>query len=138
MNNETQALKPCPFCGGIGLDFTDGTTFRWMAYSCVDCGIGSETRVQTMGAGSIEEWKAQAQADAVTEWNKRAEVCHKAEEIAWWRLGCHRYETARLMPPAQWAEAWNLNITTGKPFDEIIDDMRPFLMLSSKPEGGAA
>ena len=72
MNSKTQALKPCPFCGGVGLDFSKGTTFRWLAYSCVDCGIGSETRVQTMGDGSIEEWKAQAQADAVTAWNRRA------------------------------------------------------------------
>ena len=72
MTDETQALKPCPFCGGVGLDFTDGTTFRWLAYSCVDCGIGSETRVQTMGEGSIEEWKSQAQAEAVTAWNRRA------------------------------------------------------------------
>jgi hypothetical protein len=32
------------------------------------------------------------------------------------------------MNPQAWAAAWELNITTGKPFDEIIDNMRPFVM----------
>lgn len=39
-----------------------------------------------------------------------------------------RYETARRMNTSQWAEARNLNISTGKPFDEIIDDLRPFMV----------
>jgi len=43
------------------------------------------------------------------------------------RLGYERYETARRMNPAQWADAWKLNISTGKSFDEIIDDLRPFV-----------
>ena len=41
--------------------------------------------------------------------------------------GNERYETARRMNPMQWSAAWELNITTGKPFDEIIDNMRPFV-----------
>ena len=49
-------LLPCPFCGHIGLYFNEGSTFRWLAYSCGGCGIGSETRVQTMGKGTNEEW----------------------------------------------------------------------------------
>ena len=43
------------------------------------------------------------------------------------RTGHQRYETARRMNPRQWAAAWDLNLKTGKPFDEIIDDMRPFM-----------
>ncbi len=31
------------------------------------------------------------------------------------------------MNPRQWATAWDLNLKTGKPFDEIIDDMRPLM-----------
>lgn len=42
------------------------------------------------------------------------------------RKGHDRYETARRLSPAQWADVWKLNISTGKPFDEIIDDLRPF------------
>lgn len=38
-----------------------------------------------------------------------------------------RYRTARCMPPHQWSAAWELNVATGKPFDEIIDNMRPFV-----------
>jgi hypothetical protein len=44
-------------------------------------------------------------------------------EIERLRIGNHRYETARRMNPRQWADAWKLNTSTGKPFDEIIDDM---------------
>lgn len=64
-------LKPCPFCGHIGLDFREGSTFRWLAFSCGHCGIGSETRVQTMGYGTPEEWRAKAEGDAVKFWNTR-------------------------------------------------------------------
>lgn len=46
------------------------------------------------------------------------------DEIKGLRSCCQRYETARRMNPQQWAEAWQLNITTGKPLDEIIDDVR--------------
>ena len=50
------------------------------------------------------------------------------EELAELRLAAERYETARRMNPRQWADAWKLNTTTGKPFDEIIDNMRPFMV----------
>ena len=49
------------------------------------------------------------------------------KDIADLRLAAQRYETARRMSPRQWADAWKLNISTGKPFDEIIDHMRPFM-----------
>ncbi len=68
-----QTLKPCPFCGHVGLEFSEGSTFRWLAYSCAGCGIGTETRVQTMGSGSPAEWRAQAERDAIKEWNTRTE-----------------------------------------------------------------
>jgi Lar family restriction alleviation protein len=68
-----QTLKPCPFCGHVGLEFSEGSTFRWLAYSCTGCGMGTETRVQTMGSGSPEEWRAQAERDAIKEWNTRTE-----------------------------------------------------------------
>ena len=49
-------------------------------------------------------------------------------ELAELRLAAERYETARRMNPRQWADVWKLNISTGKPFDEIIDNLRPFMM----------
>ena len=51
----------------------------------------------------------------------------KTTEIERLRLGYERYETARLMNPQMWADAWRLNISTGKAFDAIIDDLRPFI-----------
>ena len=45
-------------------------------------------------------------------------------------LARDRYETARRMNPKQWTDAWKLNLSTGKPFDEIIDNMRPFIFPS--------
>ena len=61
-------------------------------------------------------------------------------ELAELRISADRYETARRMNPRQWAGAWELNITTGKPFDEIIDDLRPFIRPngSGKPTTEAA
>lgn len=48
-------------------------------------------------------------------------------EIERLRVGHERYETARRMNPRQWADAWKLNISTGKGFDQIVDDLRPFM-----------
>ena len=49
------------------------------------------------------------------------------EQLAALRRAAQRYETARRMNPIQWAAAWEVNMKTGKPFDEIIDNMRPFM-----------
>lgn len=47
------------------------------------------------------------------------------------RVGFDRYETARRMSPQQWVDAWKLNLSTGKPFDEIVDNLKPFLRPST-------
>lgn len=57
------------------------------------------------------------------------------EELERLRTGHQRYETARRMNPRQWAAAWKLNTTTGKPFDEIIDNMRPFMVPNEIAKG---
>ena len=74
MTDTRQALAACPFCGEqpTDLEFTEGSTFRWLAWSCPGCGVGSETRKQTMGEGSKEEWCEQAKEDARKTWNTRA------------------------------------------------------------------
>jgi hypothetical protein len=68
---------PCPFCGHVGLDFAEGSTFRWLAYSCANCDIGSEARMQTMGAGTPAEWRAEAERYAIECWNRRAPTGEK-------------------------------------------------------------
>ena len=50
-------------------------------------------------------------------------------------IGFQRYEVARRMNPRQWADAWKLNTTTGKPFDEIIEDLRPFMTPNASLSG---
>lgn len=63
---------PCPFCGFVGLDFQEGSTFRWLLPSCGGCGATrGETRIQTIGDGTKEEWLEAAKANAIEEWNDR-------------------------------------------------------------------
>lgn len=66
-------VKPCPFCGHAGLSFTEGSTFRWLAYNCDGCGVGNEVRIATVGKGNKVEWRHAAVADAIREWNTRTE-----------------------------------------------------------------
>jgi hypothetical protein len=70
------APLPCPFCGHVGLDFQEGSTFRWLEYSCGGCGVTNETRVQTLGEGTPAEWREQAERDAIKQWNTRAALAH--------------------------------------------------------------
>ena len=42
-------------------------------------------------------------------------------------VGNRRYEIARRLNPAQWAAAFELNIKTGKVFDQIIDELGPLV-----------
>lgn len=65
---------PCPFCGHVGLDFAEGSTFRWIVASCGGCGVSlAETRIQTLGEGTKDEWMAEAKADAIAAWNRRSD-----------------------------------------------------------------
>jgi Lar family restriction alleviation protein len=77
-NDQLQSIMeplPCPFCGHVGLDFREGSTFRWIIAECSGCGASrGEARIQTLGQGTKEEWMADAQQDAIAEWNRRAPV----------------------------------------------------------------
>jgi hypothetical protein len=48
------------------------------------------------------------------------------------QINAERYEIVRRMNPKQFADAWELNVRLGKPFDDIISDLKPFL----KPSKG--
>ena len=79
----TDALKPCPFCGDTpaALHFGEGSTYRWLAWSCPSCGVGSEERVQTWGDGRPEQWLSEAKARCITAWNRRAALA--APPVGW-------------------------------------------------------
>ena len=81
---------------------------------------GTAFNVQAMCINAIRE---RSNADATT--MKSYFVAE--DDLERLSKGNERYETARRMNPMQWSAAWELNITTGKPFDEIIDNMRPFV-----------
>jgi len=73
---------PCPFCGNAGLQFREGSTFRWLIAECAKCGATQgETRIQTIGEGTPAEWVAQSKKDAIEVWNTRVvqpdcRLCH--------------------------------------------------------------
>ena len=64
-------------------------------------------------------------ADATT--TPAPTIRYEPIEIERLRVGYERYETVRLMRPGDFLNAYTLNINTGKPFDEIVDELRPFL-----------
>lgn len=75
MTQDQHKLEPCPWCGGVGVDVVETSTFRWRVAQCKHCGAQcSEIRVQTMGDGTREEWEAKAHADAIEAWNTRAHL----------------------------------------------------------------
>src|SRR5208282_3549589 len=84
-------MLPCPFCGHVGLEFCEGSTFRWLEYYCANCGIGSEVRLQTMGEGKVKDWRIKGEHDAIEDWNKRVVVesddARDARRYRWLRKG---------------------------------------------------
>jgi len=73
---------PCPFCGHVGLDFREGTTFRWLIAECGGCGATcGEIRVQTLGEGTRDEWMQQAQKNAIEVWNMRFNAGDKPPQV---------------------------------------------------------
>jgi hypothetical protein len=65
--------NPRPFCGHVGVDFVQGSAFRWMHAECGSCGArGHEIRVQTLGEGTPEQWRYDAEQEAFNLWNERA------------------------------------------------------------------
>lgn len=86
MTNPTLAadllrkLLPCPWCGCTKITTHEGSTFRWMAVECAECGAGpGEIRVQTIGDGTPQDWEKQAQANVVKAWNTRRPQMTEAE-----------------------------------------------------------
>jgi hypothetical protein len=62
---------PCPFCGHIGLDFSDGETYRWGVASCGGCGAScGEVRREYPDQG---QWHT----EAIAEWNKRSPAAQR-------------------------------------------------------------
>ena len=55
------------------------------------------------------------------------ELAELRAEIKRLRVGHERYETVRRMNVPQFRDAFILSTRTGKPFDEIVDNLRPFL-----------
>lgn len=122
MSAELKPL-PCPFCGHVGLDFAEGSTFRWIVASCGGCGATTgETRIQTLGQGTKDEWMATAQVDAIVEWNRRTPSAPGAPQEAAPELlrGWKRYEKARKLSPFEWNRLHIRNLS-GETFDDMID-----------------
>jgi hypothetical protein len=66
--------KPCPFCGHVGVDIVEGSTFRWRKAVCQKCDASTgEIRRQTLGDGGNTAWERTAEVDCIKEWNTRYE-----------------------------------------------------------------
>ncbi len=63
-------------------------------------------------------------------------VARLETELELARVGALRYETARRMDPHRWGDAWKLSLFTGKHFDEIIDELRPFMFPQDAARAG--
>jgi Lar family restriction alleviation protein len=69
---ETEALKPCPFCGHVGISVCEGSTFRWRYAMCDNCGAqAGEVRHNTLADDQAAATK-ESHAEAIKEWNTRA------------------------------------------------------------------
>ncbi len=62
----TEALLPCPFCGGTDIDLSEGSTYRWRYVGCAGCGAQLEFRSDNRFAPTVDTWK-----DAAETWNRR-------------------------------------------------------------------
>lgn len=94
MSEAKPTPGPCPFCGHVGLDFAEGSTFRWIVASCGGCGASlDETRIQTLGEGTKDEWMAEAKADAIAAWNRRSDpLVERVKEL---EEALRKYEDVR-------------------------------------------
>ena len=61
----SEEIKPCPFCGHVGLSFEDGRTYRWGVASCDGCGASAGEIRRTYPDNG--EWHK----EAIAQWNKR-------------------------------------------------------------------
>lgn len=50
------------------------------------------------------------------------------EDVAELLAGYRRYEVVRRMSVVQFAALFEYSLRTGKPFDETLDDLRPFFL----------
>lgn len=65
-------IKPCPFCGHVGVHIQEGDTFRWRVAECVGCGARApEIRINTFEDDRKKADK-DATLEAIKEWNTRA------------------------------------------------------------------
>lgn len=67
---------------------------------------------------------------------RETEIARLSADLELARIGARRYETARRMDPRMWADACKLNLFTGKHFDEIIDELRPFMFPQDAARAG--
>lgn len=64
------------------------------------------------------------------------EIARLEADLELARIGALRYEVARRMNVQQWIAAFELNLHGLKPFDQIIDELRPFYFPVRAGNGG--
>jgi hypothetical protein len=93
-------------------------------------------RLRDWSDGPDTSYLCDEAADALEQ--QAAEIEALRADAERWRIGHDRYETVRLLSVPQFQDAYILNRRTGKPFDEIIDDLRPFKQYDINKRAGKA
>jgi hypothetical protein len=76
----SEALKPCPFCGGPQIHAHEGSTYRWGYLACADCG-GTKGDCRKADIRLPADHETNIAAFAV-DWNRRAPDAAPAGEPA--------------------------------------------------------
>ena len=69
--------------------------------------------------------------------SQRAALARLQAEAEALRNDAERYRQVRKWSPVTFTNAWQLNIQTGKPFDEIVDHLAPFTAARAALSGEA-
>lgn len=132
MTDHTKAIKDALEAG-----VTDCGAWRWWPCKAGDYKPANDYAQLASGQAQV----AQIRIQSVTEADLRyiaacsphaiRSLLSRLEEAG---RGSDRYETVRRMNPQAFLDAYILNQRTGKPFDEVIDDLKPFVRPAAMKE----
>lgn len=74
LETDPNKVKPCPFCGSVGVEMYDGVTCHWRIVACIECSVSIEVRSCTFGDATNEELERRTFERGLETWNTRVET----------------------------------------------------------------